>query len=100
MLFDEILTTIRAVHSGQRRIPEAVGTRLAERDSATALSSRELSRSWSCSRKDAATVRLPRILAITEATVKGHVANILSKLGVSNRTQAVITALKRGFVHL
>ena len=30
MLFDEILTAIRAVHAGQRRIPAAVGTRLAK----------------------------------------------------------------------
>ena len=39
-------------------------------------------------------------LAITEATVKAHVTNILSRLGVSDRTQAVITALKHGLVHL
>ena len=31
MLCDEILAAIRAVHAGQRRIPAAVGTRLAER---------------------------------------------------------------------
>ncbi len=39
-------------------------------------------------------------LAITEATVKGHVTNILSKLGVTDRTQAVIIALKGGLIHL
>ena len=39
-------------------------------------------------------------LFITEATVKTHVNNILGKLGVSDRTQAVTTALKRGIVHL
>jgi len=39
-------------------------------------------------------------LAITEATVKGHVSNILVKLGATDRTQAVITAVKRGLVRL
>jgi DNA-binding NarL/FixJ family response regulator len=39
-------------------------------------------------------------LEITEATVKGHMTNILGKLGVTDRTQAVITAIRRGLVHL
>jgi two-component system NarL family response regulator len=39
-------------------------------------------------------------LAIAEGTVKGHVNGILSKVGVSDRTQAVTTALRRGIIHL
>ena len=39
-------------------------------------------------------------LFIGEATVKTHVNNILAKLGVSDRTQAVTTALRRGLVRL
>jgi len=39
-------------------------------------------------------------LAITEETVKGHVKNILSKLGASDRTPAVTIALKRGIIEL
>ncbi len=46
-----------------------------------------------------ATIRAVRV-GQPEATVKGHVTNILGKLGVTDRTQAVITALKRGLVHL
>ena len=38
-------------------------------------------------------------LAISEPTVKGHVTNILTKLGAVDRTQAVIIALKRGLIH-
>jgi hypothetical protein len=37
---------------------------------------------------------------ITEASVKGHVSTILMRLDVSDRTQAVVTALQRGLVHL
>ena len=39
-------------------------------------------------------------LNISEATVKTHINSILSKLGVSDRTQAATTALQRGIVHL
>ena len=39
-------------------------------------------------------------LGITEATVKCHVSVILERLGVSDRTQAVVTALQRGLEHL
>jgi len=35
-------------------------------------------------------------LSIAEATVKTHVSNILSKLGVQDRTQAAVFALRRG----
>ena len=39
-------------------------------------------------------------LNISEGTVKVHVNSLLGKLGVSDRTQAVTEALRRGLVHL
>jgi two-component system NarL family response regulator len=39
-------------------------------------------------------------LDITEGTVKIHINNVLSKLGVSDRTKAATTALQRGIIHL
>jgi two-component system NarL family response regulator len=39
-------------------------------------------------------------LFISEATVKTHVNNLLSKLGVSDRTNAATMAIQRGLVHL
>lgn len=39
-------------------------------------------------------------LSITESTVKSHVNKILSKLQVTDRTQAVLTALRRGIANL
>ena len=99
MLCDEILMAIRTVHAGHRRIPAAVGTRLAERIASAALSARELEvlqlLGKGKSNRDVAFE-----LAISEATVKGHVTNILTKLGAIDRTQAVIIALKRGLIHL
>jgi len=39
-------------------------------------------------------------LEIGEETVKTHVGNLLGKLGVANRAQAIVQALKRGLVSL
>lgn len=39
-------------------------------------------------------------LTVSDETVKTHVGNILSKLQLSHRTQAVIVALKRGLISL
>jgi DNA-binding NarL/FixJ family response regulator len=39
-------------------------------------------------------------LAISEDTVKGHMRNILAKLGANDRTHAVTIALRRGIIEL
>src|SRR5258705_284640 len=44
-------------------------------------------------------LRMPQMGGV-EAIVKSHINSILSKLGVSDRTQAATTALQRGLVHL
>jgi len=39
-------------------------------------------------------------LVLSEGTVKNHISAILAKLHANDRTQAVVTALKRGLVEL
>jgi two-component system, NarL family, response regulator DegU len=40
------------------------------------------------------------LLGISHQTVKNHITSILRKFGVEDRTQAVVYALKRGWVKL
>jgi len=95
----DLLETIRAVHSGQRRVPAEVASELAEHAMDDALTEREIDVlkliAKGCSNKVVA-----NRLTISEDTVKGHVRNILSKLGASDRTHAVTIAVKRGFFDL
>lgn len=96
---DELIDAIQTVHRGKSRIPAAVAERLAERLSGNALTDRETEVLKTIvagkSNKEIAAA-----LFISEATVKTHINNLLSKLGVADRTQAATMALHRGIVHL
>jgi DNA-binding NarL/FixJ family response regulator len=41
---------------------------------------------------------IARALQVTEGTVKNHVSSILSKLGVRDRTRAVLQAVREGYL--
>lgn len=96
---DELLNAIRTVHRGQQYIPPDVGAKLVQRLSNPELSERELAvlRSMAQGMSNA---DIAAALIIGEGTVKSHVNRILNKLDVSDRTQAVIVAVKRGIVNL
>ncbi|MDZ8050678.1 MAG: response regulator [Aulosira sp. ZfuVER01] len=96
---DELLAAIRVVNTGKKYIPPSVGAKLAERVGILQLSGRELE-VISLIATGKTNQEIGTVLQISEGTVKYHVNNILSKLGVSDRIQAVITALKRGIVSL
>jgi len=95
----DLLDTIRAVHAGQRRVPVEVASELAQHAMDDALTEREIEVlkqiAAGCSNK----VVADRLM-ISEETVKGHVRNILAKLGANDRTHAVTIALTRGFLEL
>ena len=95
----ELVDAIRAVHNGQKRIPPNVAAQLAEHAADDPLTGRELDvlRLIAAGR---ANKLIASDLLITEETVKGHVKNILSKLGASDRTHAVTIALKRGIIEI
>jgi len=99
MFFDELEEAVRKVHAGSRRIPTAVAEKLAERMSGSDLTARELEVLEQIVRGKS-NKEIGHLLNISEATVKSHINNILSKRGVNDRTQAATTALQRGIVHL
>jgi DNA-binding NarL/FixJ family response regulator len=99
MSHDTLVDALRKVHSGTRFLPAPVAQSLALRTPNSDLSPREREvlslMVHGKSNKD-----IGAALKITEATVKCHVSVILERLGVTDRTQAVIAALQRGLEHL
>ena len=95
----ELATAIRTVDRGQKYIPHQVVARLTERIGNSELTKREIDVLKLLTQGNS-NQEIAAILKITEGTVKFHVNNILNKLGVSDRTQAVITAFKRGLARL
>jgi DNA-binding NarL/FixJ family response regulator len=95
----ELLETIRAVHAGQKRIPPDIAAELAEHATDNALSAREIDVLRLIAGGNSNKLIADQ-LSIGEATVKSHVANILSKLGANDRAHAVTIGLKRGIIDL
>ena len=95
----ELLSAIRAVHMGQQYIPPAVGAKLVERMGIPQLSDRELE-VLNLMARGKNNQEISTALSISESTVKFHTKNIMSKLGASDRAQAIVTALKRGVIRL
>jgi DNA-binding NarL/FixJ family response regulator len=99
MPYQTLVEALQRVHAGGRFIPPPVAKALASRTPNSDLSTRELEVLEQLvagkSNKEIATK-----LGITEATVKSHVSTILLRLNVEDRTQAAVSALRRGLVHL
>jgi DNA-binding NarL/FixJ family response regulator len=96
---NELLEIIRSVHAGKRRIPAALAQKLAEHMADEPISPRELE-VLSLMAAGKRNKEIAGELSIAEDTVKMHVRNILSKLQVNDRTEAVTIALRRGIIHL
>jgi DNA-binding NarL/FixJ family response regulator len=95
----ELLETIRAVHAGKRRVPAEIATEIAEHVADDALTEREIE-----VLRGVAAGKSNKVIAaeldISEGTVKTHMKSILPKLDASDRTHAVMIALKRGILDL
>ena len=99
VLHDELLKAIRAVYAGQTYLPAAVAASLAAQLPRPDLSAREV-QVLALIVRGLANKQIAFTLSIAEHTVKNHVKNILSKLGVQDRTQAATAAIQRGIIHL
>ncbi|HEX4208911.1 MAG TPA: response regulator transcription factor [Candidatus Binataceae bacterium] len=96
---DELLNAIRTVSNGGKHIPAAIAQRLVEYIKDDAMSGREVQVLLLVA-KGKRNKEIAGELSIAEDTVKMHVRNIFSKLNVSDRTEAVTVALRRGIIHL
>jgi len=99
MLLTEVISAVRAVRRGERVIPIAVATRLAEFPERSELSEREIEVIQLVAR-GLSNKEVARAIGRTDETVKIHLKNIFAKLDVADRTEAVTVALTRGLIHL
>ena len=96
---EKLIPALRAVAAGEKWIPKEIARRLAERKLFEELTPRELQVLQQMA-KGLANKEIGDVLRITEYTVKDHLKNILGKLRVADRTEAVTVALQRGIIQL
>lgn len=96
---DQLLESIRSVHSGRLSISSSIGERLAATLHAPKLTDREIE-TMKFMVGGKTNREIGASLGISEGTVKVHVGHILNKLGAGGRTEAIRIALQRGIVHL
>ena len=91
--------TIRAVHRGMKYIQSEVAVQIADHIGEASLSPREIEVILLVAAGNS-NKRIGAKLSINEDTVKGHMTNIMLKLGASDRTHAVTLAVRRGIIQL
>jgi len=99
---NELLGAIHSVHAGQTLLAPAVAARLVMGVSAggqESLTPRELE-VLTLIGQGRSNGEIAAMLAIAPRTAKVHVQNILSKLGATNRTEAVSLAVKQRLISL
>ena len=99
---NELLGAIHSIHAGQTLLAPAVAARLVMGVSAggqESLTPRELE-VLTLIGQGRSNGEIAAMLAIAPRTAKVHVQNILSKLGATNRTEAVSLAVKQRLISL
>ena len=91
----EMIAAIFAVSEGKRYIPRHIAARLADRMLRSDLTAREL-QTLELLAQGSTNKQIAESLNISDHTVRHHVNNIMEKLHVSDRTEAVATALRSG----
>lgn len=96
---DELLKAIRTVNAGRKYIPADIAEILSEHVGSEELTATE-SNVLRMIVGGMSNKEIAFALDISENTVKTHVQNIFGKIGVSDRTSATTTAIKRGLVRV
>jgi len=96
---DELAGAIRSVHAGQQILSEKLARRLANRQQRPELSQREID-VLQLLIKGRSNKEIGSALFLCEDTVKAHFKTLFAKLKVQDRTEAAISAIRYGIVHL
>jgi DNA-binding NarL/FixJ family response regulator len=95
----DLVETIRAVHSGKKRVLAEIAAELAEHAGDDELTARELDVLRLIARGNA-NKEIAAQLSLAHETVKSPVPRILNKLRANDRTHAVTIGLQRGIIEL
>jgi DNA-binding NarL/FixJ family response regulator len=96
---EQLVPALRAVAAGKSWIPAEVSERLAKRLEFEPLTPRELAVLHELA-KGLANKQIADVMNISQHTTKGYLKNIMTKLHVADRTEAVTVAIQRGLIHL
>ena len=96
---EELVATVRQIHEGERHLPQAIASRLADRLIRPSLTPRELDVLRLVSR-GRTNKEMASAMFISEETVKTHMKSLFQKLGVHDRAEAVSVSLQRGIIRL
>jgi DNA-binding NarL/FixJ family response regulator len=96
---DDLITAIRTVDAGRKYIPDDIAEILTEHRGLEDLTPAE-SNILRMIVGGMSNKEMAFALDVSENTVKTHVKNIFDKIGVSDRTSAATTAIKRGLVRV
>jgi two-component system NarL family response regulator len=96
---EEIISAVRAIHAGEKWIPEHIAVQLMDRVSREELSVREL-QILQLLTQGMTNREIGQELGISENTVRNHMNHLLEKMDSRDRTGAVTTALRQGLVRL
>jgi DNA-binding NarL/FixJ family response regulator len=99
MVGSDVVGAIRSAAAGRRVVPPSVAGRLAEFTPRVDLTQREVE-VLRLTAKGLRNRDIARVIGRTEETVKVHLKNIMAKLDVEDRTEAVTLGLQRGIIHL
>jgi DNA-binding NarL/FixJ family response regulator len=96
---EDLVACVRAVDAGRTWVSQKVAAKLVAHVTHVRLTRRELAvlRLLAAGNSNR---EIGGALGITDGTVKIHVTHLFAKLGVTSRTEAIATALRRGLVRL
>lgn len=93
----ELIDTIRSVYQGQRMITPHVAAQISDHIATKPLSDREVQVLLGASAGHTNRA-IGRALDLSHETVQAHLRSIFGKLGATDRTHAVVIAMRRGYL--